>query len=266
MLMNWNDAMKQINTNLIKVLSTCLLFSLAVQCCAATTVSIADVTADPEETVTVPLMVNDMTNFGTGTINITYDPSVVHVTNVTDSSDSVIAAFNNDNTAGFTAISASNTVGTSGDIVFANVEFTAVKTGSTPLNVDVVKLYDRSFNEIHATATVDNGLFTSGDVSTSPTPTSTTQSTSSSGGSTTGSVSISTPTATQSAKDGADLASTSEPTSHNDEGADEETGTPGTTLTTVKSTPNSKKTPGFEAIFAVIGLVILSLILRRDTT
>lgn len=264
--------MKQINTNLTKVLSACLLLSLAVQCCAATTVSIADVTADPGETVTVPILVNDMTDFGTGTINITYDPSVVHVTDVTGSSDSVIAAFNNDNTAGFTAISASNTVGASGDIVFANVEFTAVGTGSTPLNVDVVKLYDRSFNEIHATATVDNGLFTSGDVSTSPTPTSTTQSTSSSGGSTTGSVSISTPTpsptpaATQSAKDGADLALTSESTSHNDEGADEGGDTPGTTSPTVKSTPTSKSTPGFEAIFAVIGLVILFLILRRDDT
>ncbi len=263
--------MKQININLTKVLSACLLLSLAVQCCAATTVSIADTTADPGATVTVPLMVNDLTDFGTGTINITYDPSVVHVTDVTDSSDSVIAAFNNDNTAGFTAISASNFGGASGDLIFANVEFTAVGTGSSPLNIDVITLYDRPFNAI--SATVDNGLFTSGDVSTSPTPTSTTQSTSSSGGSTTGSVSISTPTpsptptSTPATKDSADLASTSEPTSPNDGGADGEADTTSsTTSPTVKPTPNSKKTPGFEAIFTVIGLMILSLILRRDNT
>lgn len=86
--------MKQININLTKVLSACLLVSLAVQCCAATTVSLADTTVDLGDIVIVPLRVNDMTDFGTGTINITYDPSVVHVTDVTDSSDSVIAAFN----------------------------------------------------------------------------------------------------------------------------------------------------------------------------
>ena len=264
--------MKQINTNLTKVLSICLLLSFAVQCCAATTISIADITADPGDTVTVPLIVNDMTDYGSGTINITYDPSVVHVTDVTSSSDSEVAAFDNNNVTGFTKISALNTDGANGDIVFANVEFTSVGTGSSPLDINIVTLYDRSFNRIHETAIVDNGVFMSGDVSTSPTPTSTTQSTASSGGSTTGAVSISTPTPsptptpTQSAKDGANPTSTSESPSHNEE-TGEGTDTSGTTSPTVKSTPESQTSiPGFEAIFAVIGLVILSLILRRDDT
>ena len=293
--------MKQINTNLIKVLSACLLLSLAVQCCAATTVSIEDVTADPGDLVIVPIMINDVTDYGTGTINITYDPSVVHITGVTSSSDSTVLASTISNVAGFTKISALNSGGASGDIVFANVEFTAIGTGSSPLDIDVVTLYDRSFNKIHETATVDNGLFTSGDVSTSPTPTPTTHSTSSSGGSTTGAVSISTPTPsptptftahstsssggsttgavsistptpsptptpTQSVKDGADPVSTSESPSHNNEETDEETDTSGTTSPTVKPTLNSKNTPGFEAIFTVIGLMILFLILRRGNT
>ena len=232
--------MKQINISLIKVLSACLLLSFAVQCCAATTVSIEDITADPGDVVAVPLMVNDMTDFGTGTINITYDPSVVHVTDVTDSSDSVIAAFNNNNTAGFTAISASNAAGANGNIIFANVVFTAVGAGSTPLNIDVITLYNRSSNAI--SAAVDNGLFTSGDVSTPPAYS----------------------TSTPSVRDGSNPASASESTPHNDEGADEETDTSGATSSTVEPTPNSKETPGFEAISAVIGLVILSLILRRD--
>ena len=249
--------MKQININLIKVLSVCLLLSLAVQCCAATTVSIADITADPGDVVTVPLMVNDMTDFGTGTINITYDSSVVHVTDVTDSSDSMIAAFNNNNTAGFTAISVLNTAGANGNIIFANVVFTAVGAGSTPLNIDGIVLYDRSSNPI--SAAVDNGLFTSGDVSTPPA-----DSTPSSGKSTTGAASVSTPT--PSVRDGANPASASESAPHNDEGADEETDTSGAISSTVEPTPNSKKTPGFEAISAVIGLVIISLILRCDNT
>jgi hypothetical protein len=271
MLTNWKNAMKQINANLIKVLSACLLLLLAVQCSAATTVSIADVTTDSEDTVIVPLMVNDMTDYGSGTINITYDLSVVHVTAVTSSPDSTVQSFNNNNVAGFTTISALNTDGANGDIVFANVEFTAVGTGSSPLDIHIDSLYDRSFNKIHKNATVDNGLFTSGDVSTSPTPTSTTQSTSSSGGSTTGGVSISTPTpsptSAPSAKDdGADPASTSGSVSHNDRGAGAETYASGTTSPTVKPTPESQSIPGFEAIFAVIGLMILSLILRRDNT
>ncbi|PXF62194.1 MAG: hypothetical protein C4B59_00870 [Candidatus Methanogaster sp.] len=266
MLMNWNNVMKQINANLIKVLSACLLLSLAVQCCAAiaVTVSIADVTADPGENVTVPLMVNGITDYGSGTINITYDPSAVHVIGVTSSPDSTVLAFNNNNVVGFTKISAMNTDGASGDIVFANVEFTAVggSGGSIPLNLDVVTLYDRSYNDL-----------TSGDVSTSHTPTPTTHSTSSSGGSTTGAVSITTPaptpspTPTPSAEDDANPASTSESTSHSDGGAGEETGAPGTTSPTTKPTPESQTSiSGFEAIFAVIGLMISSLILRRDNT
>ena len=122
-------------------------------------VSIADITADPGDVVTVPLMINNMTDFGTGTINITYDPSVVHVTDVTHSPDSAIAAFNNNNVLGFTAISASNAGGASGDVIFANVEFTAVGSSgdSTPVNLDVVSLYDRLFNDV--STIVSNGSF-----------------------------------------------------------------------------------------------------------
>ena len=114
----------------------------------ATTVSIADVTLEPSGVVTIPIMVNEITDYGSGTINIEYDPSVVHVTDVTSSSDSQVAAYNPNNTIGLVRISASNVYGASGDVAFANVEFTAVGTGSTPLNLDVVSLYDRSFNKI----------------------------------------------------------------------------------------------------------------------
>jgi flagellar hook assembly protein FlgD len=125
-----------------------------------TSVSIADVTVEPGDVVTVPLMVDGMTDYGAGTINIAYDPSVVHVTNVTSSPDSEVLAFNPDNVAGLTRISALNTDGASGNFVFANVEFTAVGSDgdSTQLNLDVITLYDRSFNAI--ATIVDNGSFT----------------------------------------------------------------------------------------------------------
>ncbi len=134
--------------------------SITVMLDTITSVSIADTTVEPGDTAVVPLMINDMTDYGAGTINITYDPSVVHVTDVTSSPDSTVPAFNNNNVIGFTKISASNTDGANGDIVFANVEFTAVGSSgdSTPLNLDVVTLYDRSFNAIPTI--VDNGSFT----------------------------------------------------------------------------------------------------------
>jgi len=125
-----------------------LMLLLTVAPVYATTVSIADVTLEPSGVVTIPIMVNEITDYGSGTINIEYNPSVVHVTDVTSSSDSQVAAYNPNNTIGLVRISASNTYGASGDIDFANVEFTAVGTGSTPLNLDVVSLYNRSFNKI----------------------------------------------------------------------------------------------------------------------
>jgi hypothetical protein len=48
-----------------------------------TTVSIEEVTAAPEENATVPIMVNNVTNLSGCDINITFDPSVAHLTDVT---------------------------------------------------------------------------------------------------------------------------------------------------------------------------------------
>ena len=142
-----------------------ILLLTATQACA-TTVSLADETVEIGGTVTIPIMVNEITDYGGGTINIEYDPSVVHVTAVMSSPDSQVAAYNPNNTMGLVRISASNVYGASGDIAFANVEFTAVETGLTPLDLDVVSLYDRSFNKI--SATISDGSLTTG--ATDPAP------------------------------------------------------------------------------------------------
>ncbi|PXF62191.1 MAG: hypothetical protein C4B59_00855 [Candidatus Methanogaster sp.] len=83
-------------------------------------------------------------------MNIGYDPSVVHVTGVTGSSDSTVVAKNIDNTTGLVRILASNLGGVSGDIVFANVKFMTVGPGSTSLNINVIELCDTSYNDIPA--------------------------------------------------------------------------------------------------------------------
>ena len=85
---------------------------------------------------------------------------MVHVTNIAGSPNSTIGATYTNNSIGYTSIGASNPAGASGDIVFANVEFTAVGSSgdSTPVNLDVITLYDRSSNVI--STIVSNGSFT----------------------------------------------------------------------------------------------------------
>ena len=129
---------------------------------AATTVSLATVTAELGDTVTIPIMVNDIIDYGTGTIRIWYDYQVVHVTDVTGSPESQVAAKYIDNSIGYASITASNIYGTSGDITFANVEFTAVGFGSSPLNLTVASLYDTTPTSIPRS--VSNGLITVGPV------------------------------------------------------------------------------------------------------
>jgi hypothetical protein len=264
MLIYDNKLVNVMNAIPTTVLLTCLLLSFTIQCCAATTVSITDATVEPEGVVTIPIMISDITDYGSGTINIEYDPSVVHVTDVTDSPDSQVPAYNANNTMGLVRISAANVYGASGNIIFANVEFTAVGTGSTPLNLDVVSLINRSFEDVSATSSA--GSFTISVNGQTSTPDG-----GSSGGSTIGTISISTPTPTptptstpaetpQLNEDGAHPTPTHEPTSH-----DEETSTSPHTPSTVKPTPNSQmSSPGFEIVYLIIGLLIASLILKRS--
>ncbi len=143
----------------IKVFSVVLFVVLLTTTQAlATTVSLADVVVEPDGVVTLPIVVDNITDYGTGTMNVWYDPSVVHVASVAGSSDSGIAVKNINNTIGFVRIVASNTGGASGNIIFANAEFMAVGLGSTPLNIDIDVLRDTSHNAI--SASINDGSIT----------------------------------------------------------------------------------------------------------
>ena len=254
----------KINRIMIRILITCLLLSLVVMhACeaSATKVSIADANVEPGGVITLPIMIDSITDYGTGTINLKYDPSVVHITGVTDGPESQIYAHNMNNTIGLVQISASNFYGVSGDIIFANVTFKAIGAGSTPVNIDVALLGDIS-KEI--SATIRNGLITTsgGAITLSPTV--------SDGGTDATSTSVSVPSTTP----------TSTPTpveTLSSEGVAGEsarlTPTPESVSTleneeinytapTTKPTPNSS-VPGFEAVFIVVGLMIAYMILRR---
>jgi len=113
-----------------------------------TTVSIGNFTSAYGETVTAPILISNVENYGTGTISVTYNPAVVHVTSVSSGPDSTVLDWNPNNTS-IVIISAWNTSGVSGDLVFANVTFHAVRSaGCTPLNISVTTLKDISYNNI----------------------------------------------------------------------------------------------------------------------
>ncbi len=230
---------------------------------SATTISIANANVEPGDIIVLPILVSEITDYGTGTIEIEYNPAVVHVTGVTDGPRSQVAAHNPDNTLGFVNISASNPYGVSGDIIFANVTFKAIGAGSTSLNLNVILLGDISYNEIPAI--LSNGSFTiSGDATTTPSPTVTDGGTGAT--STTLSASSTTPTSIP--------PSVETPSSEGVAGENaRSTPTPEVTATyyscevdctapAIRPTPNSS-VPGFEAVFLGIGLVIAFMILRR---
>ena len=135
----------QLPLSLTLLLILLLVSGLALtQASATVNVSIGDLTCAPGATVTAPILIANVENYGTGTINLEYNPSVVHVTDVTSGPQSTLAAPPNiDNTSGIVNISALNLAGISGDVIFANVTFKAVGSAgsSTPLNLSVITLY-----------------------------------------------------------------------------------------------------------------------------
>jgi len=62
------------------------------QTSATATVSINNLSSAPGETVTAPILISNVENYGTGMISVTYDPAVVHVASVSSGPDSTVVA------------------------------------------------------------------------------------------------------------------------------------------------------------------------------
>jgi hypothetical protein len=143
--MNWKN-----KRNFVMVLLV-LLMSGTTQslAAAATSVSMDNVTVDQGKNVTVSIMLTGITNYGTGTINVEYDPSVAKVTDVAGNANSTVEIWNGNN-PGKVSISAWNIAGTSGDLTFADVTFKALGSNgsSTALTLKVDTLQDTSYTEI----------------------------------------------------------------------------------------------------------------------
>lgn len=124
-----------------------------------TIVSIANVEAEYGSSITVPLMIYNVTNLGGGEVSVTYDPLIVHVTSVTKG-DMNLGAYNINNASGWVYINTLSASGQSGDVAFAYIHLVAVGNVAdvSPLNITVYDLFDTTYKDIQHT--IINGTFT----------------------------------------------------------------------------------------------------------
>ncbi|MBC2697701.1 MAG: hypothetical protein HF974_05010, partial [ANME-2 cluster archaeon] len=110
-------------------------------------VLVEDVTAAPNGYAFTSVMVKNVTGLGSGSITVTYNTSVVHVTNVTSGDGNALAvqSWDIDNSNGSLEITAWDANEShNGDVVFAHVTFHAVGEypDSTPLVISSSELID----------------------------------------------------------------------------------------------------------------------------
>ena len=144
---------------LILVLPPLLWSSLAIAQGSDVRVSIGDMEIPPGGVLTEAIMVKNATDFGAGTICISYDSSVVQVVNVSSGDGLIIGAWNANNSVnpGYVRISSYSTSGRSGDVVFARVKYKAVGAGGSrsTLNISVDSLFDIGYKDI--SYSIENG-------------------------------------------------------------------------------------------------------------
>ncbi len=124
-------------------------------------VEIGDYTVNESSTVRVPLWVNNTVDLGGIGVNLSFDPSVVHITAVSQGDmDDPASSANINNSNGWALIAATDASGESGNVIAFYVNFTAVGGGGdyTDLNIKVRDLIGVEYNNLPYT--VDNGSIT----------------------------------------------------------------------------------------------------------
>lgn len=100
--------------------------------------------ADPSDRTTVDITLSNIVDYGTGTIHLYFDTTYVDIVSIGKGDSTSLDS--NKQTDGHYKISASNTAGIDGDVVFANVTFKPMgpTSGCSYLNLVVETLYDRN--------------------------------------------------------------------------------------------------------------------------
>ncbi len=135
-----------------------LLAFVTISSAGNTEVSLGDYEVEEDETVRTAVMVNDVTDVVGGEVNITFNPSVVNVSNVSDGEIGSVTS-NVDNQQGWVYLNVYGSEGMDGDVVFAYLNFTAVggEGENSELNISVDSLFNTNYEEI--SSTVNHGGF-----------------------------------------------------------------------------------------------------------
>ena len=154
---------KKKRTPIVVIMSIVLFLALAsliILPASATTVSIGDIFVKPGENAVTQIMIDNVTNLGVADINLTFDPSVVHVVS-TDSGDFDFLHAVIDNSTGIVRIGGVDysDTGLSGNVKLAEITLKAVGNHGkiSALNMSINELKEASAIETPIPATVDNG-------------------------------------------------------------------------------------------------------------
>jgi parallel beta-helix repeat protein len=146
------------------LLLTCALVLIAAPytVAASNVVHIADdITAPEGYDVTVPIMIYDATGVGSIDVTLSYNASVVNVTDATEGDFTWSFAFNNTNAANgwITIITAVHLQNLTGSVKVADVTLKAVGNpgDSSPLNLEINVIADQHAHDL--TGTTDDGSF-----------------------------------------------------------------------------------------------------------
>jgi PGF-pre-PGF domain-containing protein len=138
------------------------IFALAFPALGAT-VTIGSYTVAPGGSVVAPLIASGVTNLGAVTVNLTFDPMIVHVTSVDNATGNAmgLVVANIDNSTGLVQVSSIDIGGKSGDVIIANLALDAVGAAGTssPLNIEIVTFTD-AITSATIPATSVSGTFT----------------------------------------------------------------------------------------------------------
>jgi len=149
------------------VLATIILVLLAINLlpvsAASIVLSIADTSSESRGSVTVPIMLNDVTGVKGAHILLSYDSSIVQVTEMGNSGFSFETFKEIDNTAGNARYAVINLDGgLSGAVKFADVTLKAVGGTSNSCSLDLeVIAFDNGGGPDSITRTVDGGTLLS---------------------------------------------------------------------------------------------------------
>ena len=137
-----------------------MLISISLVAASETTIGIDDYSVEPGNTITAPIWINDTVMLGGGEINFTYDPTVVHLTDVLQGDLRFSFKYKINNGSGWMRANALDVEGLSGNVTFAYLDLTAVgDDGDTsPLNIASANIFDINYTTI--AYTVNSGSFT----------------------------------------------------------------------------------------------------------